>query len=47
MSRSAPTLRAVELAVENGMTLIGFARGGNFNIYCNPQRVVFEKKLTD
>ncbi|HOB71794.1 MAG TPA: formate dehydrogenase accessory sulfurtransferase FdhD, partial [bacterium] len=47
ISRSAPTLRAVELAVENGMTLIGFARGGNFNIYCNPQRVVFEKKLTD
>jgi len=47
ISRSAPTLRAVELAVENGMTLIGFARGENFNIYCNPQRVVFEKKLTD
>ncbi len=43
ISRSAPTLRAVELANENGMTLIGFARAGNFNIYCNPQRVSFEK----
>ena len=43
ISRSAPTLRAVELANENGMTLIGFARAGNFNVYCNGQRVIFEK----
>ncbi|HQO92545.1 MAG TPA: formate dehydrogenase accessory sulfurtransferase FdhD [bacterium] len=43
ISRSAPTLRAVELANENGMTLIGFARAGNFNVYSNHQRVIFEK----
>jgi FdhD protein len=43
ISRSAPTLRAVDLAQQNGMTLIGFARAGNFNIYSNPQRVSFEK----
>jgi FdhD protein len=41
ISRSAPTARAVELSEENGITLVGFARSSNFNIYTHPDRVVF------
>lgn len=41
ISRSAPTVRAVELAIESGITLVGFARSSNFNIYSNYNRVVF------
>ena len=36
---SAPTTLAVDLAREAGITLIGFARGQNLNIYTHPERV--------
>ena len=36
---SAPTTLAVDLAHEAGMTLIGFARGDNLNIYTHPERI--------
>ncbi|MDD4657682.1 MAG: formate dehydrogenase accessory sulfurtransferase FdhD [Eubacteriales bacterium] len=39
ISRSAPTSLGVQMAEEVGMTLVGFARGQRFNIYCNPWRV--------
>ncbi len=41
ISRSAPTLKATELAEKYGITVIGFARAKNFNLYSHPERVKF------
>jgi FdhD protein len=38
-SVSAPSTLAVDLAAESGVTLIGFVRGGSFNIYAHPDRI--------
>ena len=38
----APTSLSVELAEETGMTLVGFLRNGQFNIYTCPERVIFK-----
>lgn len=39
LSRSAPTMLAVELADELGITLVGFARGRSFSIYSHNERI--------
>ncbi len=39
---SAPSSLAADLAEQNGLTLVGFLRGGSMNVYTEVQRVVSE-----
>lgn len=43
LSRSAPTLMAVETAEKLGLTVVGFARGGRFNLYCHGERILIDQ----
>ncbi|MCI4409670.1 MAG: formate dehydrogenase accessory sulfurtransferase FdhD [Thermofilum sp.] len=40
-SKAAPTLQGIQVAEQNGITLIGFARNNRFNIYTHPERIIF------
>ncbi|MBQ9690491.1 MAG: formate dehydrogenase accessory sulfurtransferase FdhD, partial [Eggerthellaceae bacterium] len=40
VSHSAPLQRALEVADERGITVAGFTRGNNFNVYTHPKRIV-------
>lgn len=42
VSPAAPTLRGLQIAVANNITVVGFARGTRFNLYACPERIVSE-----
>lgn len=44
---SAPSSLAVDLAVETGMTLVGFLRGSSFTIYAGESRIVLDGEPID
>lgn len=43
LSKSAPTELALSLAEELGITTVGFIRGGSFNLYTHPERMLGDK----
>jgi len=40
-SRTTPTANAVEIALANLITLVGYLRGERFTIFANPERIIF------
>lgn len=40
LSKSAPTDLAIKLAHDLNITAVGFIRGGSFNVYSHPERIV-------
>jgi FdhD protein len=39
VSRTSPSALAVQLAQESGVTLIGYAKRNQFNVYTHPERL--------
>jgi len=42
LSKSAPTTLALDLAEELGITVVGFLRGQDFNVYTHEKRIIIE-----
>lgn len=47
ISTSAPTNLALQLADDLGITLVGFARGEQMNLYTHPQRIVQANSIVE
>ncbi len=45
ISRTSPTSLSVEMAEENGITLIGYARRNQFLVYAHPERLMMRLEL--
>ncbi len=45
ISRTSPTSLSVEMAEENGITLIGYARRNQFLVYAHPERLMMHLEL--
>lgn len=41
VSKAAATKQAIEYAMNNDMTLVGFARDDTFKVYCGEERIIF------
>lgn len=41
-SRTSPTDMAVKICAAAGITLIGYVRGGKFNVYSHPERLILD-----
>jgi FdhD protein len=46
-SRTSPTDMAVRICAAAGITLIGYVRGGRFNVYSHPERLVLDAEQRD
>jgi FdhD protein len=44
-SRTSPTDMAVRICAAAGIALLGYVRGGKFNVYCHPERLVLTSPL--
>jgi len=44
ISRTSPSSMSVELAEQQGITLIGYAKRHRFNLYTHPERITSVEK---